>query len=74
MKQYGPIKEHWDETENSRNKDYFVDTGAPHYVSFNPSNKILPFGQKIRNSEKFQDIKGTNVNLVRALSEKEIEI
>ena len=59
MSQYGQIKHYSD--------DFFIDTGSPHYISYNTSHEIISFGKQIRNSDDFKNINGTNVNLVRVL-------
>ena len=51
-------------------KDYFLDTGSPHYVRFVADLKnydVVKEGRKIRNSARFKAI-GTNVNFVEYLN------
>ena len=66
MKQYGPIKDY--------GSDFFVDTGSPHYISFDFCQNIIDFGRKIRYSDEFKSINGTNVNLVKVISDTLIEV
>jgi diaminopimelate epimerase len=55
--------------------DYFINTGSPHYISFDEYSEkdILEFGRQIRYSEAFKP-GGTNVNLVRTISGNHIAV
>ncbi|WP_373522037.1 diaminopimelate epimerase [Aquiflexum sp.] len=57
-------------------EDFFVDTGSPHYVRFVENVMEYPVfeeGAKIRFSNKYAP-KGTNVNFVTPLTNKEIQV
>lgn len=47
-------------------RDFFVDTGSPHYIQFKPENAldIVEFGRQIRFSDKFEK-EGVNVNYLK---------
>jgi len=51
---------------------YFLDTGSPHHISFvDDINNVNIFeeGRKIRYSDYYKDIKGTNVNFIEVKEE-----
>ena len=56
--------------------DHFIDTGSPHYISYDSSSKqrdIVEYGREMRYSDKYK-AKGTNVNLINELSQNHIQI
>lgn len=56
---------------------YFAFTGSPHYVEFVDdvmTVNVVERGREIRNSARFADIGGTNVNFVQVLSEGHLRI
>lgn len=56
--------------------DHFIETGSPHYISYDENNTqrdIIEFGKEIRYSEEFKE-KGTNVNLVSELGDNHIRV
>lgn len=55
----------------------FLNTGSPHYITFVPdvrTTDVAQEGAKIRRSDRFAPIGGTNVNFVELLSEGHIRI
>jgi diaminopimelate epimerase len=57
-------------------KDYFVDTGSPHYVRFLEEIDLIDVkseGRNIRNSKEFGK-SGTNVNFISILGDGEIKM
>lgn len=60
------------------NKSYmFLNTGSPHYIEFCDSVRgvdVFNRGSKIRNSEAFAPISGTNVNFVEYVAEGHIRV
>ncbi len=55
----------------------FLDTGSPHYVTFVKDNSTIDIvneGSKIRYSEEFKPIGGTNVNFVQIIDDKTIKM
>jgi len=57
---------------NLVNKNYYLDTGSPHYVTFKDNVKdidVYKRGSEIRNSEEFAP-DGTNVNFVEIINDK----
>ncbi len=60
-----------------KNDHAFLDTGSPHYVIFVKDNStidIVKEGSKIRYSEEFKPIGGTNVNFVQIIDDKTIKM
>ncbi len=59
----------------NKGKDFFLDTGSPHYVHFSEDESIdiVSFGKEIRFSEEYKD-DGVNVNLVRIIDESTIHV
>jgi len=56
--------------------DFFLDTGSPHYISYEKNSAlrdIFQFGQEIRYSQKYKN-EGTNVNLVEKIDDRTIRI
>jgi len=56
--------------------DIFIHTGSPHYMHFvkeNELEEVVPFGKKIRYSERFAE-HGVNVNLVHCASIEKIDV
>jgi diaminopimelate epimerase len=54
------------------NKNYFLNTGSPHYVTFKEKVKeidVFKRGKEIRNSAEFEP-SGTNVNFVEQMDDK----
>lgn len=59
-------------TVNQVNKNYFLNTGSPHYVTFKENIKDIDVynrGKEIRNSAEFAP-GGTNVNFVELIDDK----
>ena len=59
------------------NKDLFIDTGSPHYIKIVDDLKnydVYNEGKKIRNSSRFNDNGGVNVNFVQVISSSEFSI
>lgn len=56
-------------------EDYFLNTGSPHYVSFDEAGQkdLLTFGRSIRYADTFKP-GGTNVNLVQTISGNHIAV
>jgi len=57
---------------NLVNKNYYLNTGSPHYVTFKDNVKdidVYKRGSEIRNSEEFAP-DGTNVNFVEIINDK----
>lgn len=54
----------------SIDQDYFLDTGSPHYVTFEKDNRlIVEYGRDIRYSAAFAE-KGVNVNRVEVVNDQ----
>ena len=55
--------------------DYYINTGSPHYISFENSvlRNIIEVGKAIRYSDKYKPA-GTNVNLVEEVNKDHIRI
>ncbi len=56
-------------------KDHFIDTGSPHYISYDKEEErdIVEFGKSIRYSDAYKK-DGTNVNLITKLGEQRIKV
>lgn len=58
------------------NGDFFLNTGSPHYISYENGSilrNIFQFGEKIRYSDKYKH-EGTNVNLVEKIDPHTIRV
>ncbi|MBD3637271.1 MAG: diaminopimelate epimerase [Crocinitomicaceae bacterium] len=58
------------------NKDYFLQTGSPHYISYcdaEDNRDIVEFGRSIRYNDRFKE-EGTNVNLVEVTGKNKIDV
>lgn len=56
--------------------NYFIHTGSPHYISYRSSDDerdIVEYGREVRYSDNYKS-EGTNVNLVKELSDREIKV
>ncbi len=67
MHQYGAIAK--------VNSDYFIDTGSPHYISYEREDQrdIVDFGKSIRYSDAYKS-EGVNVNLISFHDKGEIDV
>jgi len=62
---------------DTKSDHIFLDTGSPHYVTFVKDNSaidIVKEGSKIRYSEEFKPIRGSNVNFVQIIDDKTIKM
>lgn len=65
------------ETINRKSDYTFLDTGSPHYVTFvndNSNIDIVKEGSKIRYSDEFKSIGGTNVNFIQQIDDTTIKM
>ena len=59
------------------NKPYFLDTGSPHHINIinnTDDAEVEKIGAKIRYSDEYQSIGGTNVNFVQIVDHNKIKI
>ncbi len=65
----------WQEISQDEN---WLDTGSPHYVQFHTENiadlDVAELGARIRHSEAFEAIGGTNANFVNILEDNQLRV
>ncbi|MCG8575903.1 MAG: diaminopimelate epimerase [Flavobacteriales bacterium] len=58
------------------NEDHFIDTGSPHYISYEEGEElrdIVDYGKAIRYSDQYKE-EGTNVNLIEVVDAYNIRV
>jgi len=60
-------------TINKSDSNWVIDTGSPHFITFNIEEDIVAYGKRIRYSDEYTE-QGINVNTAKVLSDNKLYV